>query len=168
MLFLERSSCTWSGQLSCLDLWPANWGTIKHCLRAEVCQMEGLWPLQQTDECVSWCAECVSDSPAHPGGMVGGGVGVGGMVGARVGFTTVRNKKSRCKHEPWWGQCLDRFRVGLLDLLTTLTWFIDSFNLYLSDHNKSWRHQLGLQDAQSAPKYSQIQLFCKNTPLFTY
>ena len=27
-------------------------------------------------------------SPAHAGGMVGGGVGVGGSVGTGVGFTT--------------------------------------------------------------------------------
>lgn len=35
----------------------------------------------------------VRHSPAHAGGMVGGGVGVGGSVGTGVGFTTTRNNK---------------------------------------------------------------------------
>lgn len=32
-------------------------------------------------------------SPAHAGGMVGGGVGVGGIVGTGVGFSTVGNRE---------------------------------------------------------------------------
>lgn len=38
--------------------------------------------------------------PAHPGGMVGGAVGVGGVVGSGVGSCTVRDKtKQNKKHK---------------------------------------------------------------------
>lgn len=41
----------------------------------------------------SWIMDAIRSLPAHPGGMVGGGVGVGGSVGTGVGSSTMRDKK---------------------------------------------------------------------------
>lgn len=45
----------------------------------------------------SWIMDVIRGLPAHPGGMVGGAVGVGGVVGSGVGSCTVRDKTKQNK-----------------------------------------------------------------------
>lgn len=43
----------------------------------------------------NWIMDVIRGLPAHPGGMVGGAVGVGGSVGTGVGSSTVRDEKKK-------------------------------------------------------------------------
>lgn len=65
-----------------------------------------------------WIMDVIRGLPAHPGGMVGGAVGVGGVVGSGVGSCTVRdktkqNKTKNTQKKKCYQHICNKYRIGV-------------------------------------------------------
>lgn len=93
-MFTNEKEITVVATMWKLNLQTSRWPHIVGCNMSHQPKHKNAFQIQLA---FSWIMDVIRGLPAHPGGMVGGAVGVGGVVGSGVGSCTVRDKTKQNK-----------------------------------------------------------------------